>query len=83
MYRKDEQPTTSAESFKLPFDSLILVHFRTRINVNLVNKVNRVMVKRMREASNEPVGENPSGSEEGSERKNRGKLIESYNLCPG
>ncbi|CAD5938267.1 putative protein ORF8 in nfe locus [Planktothrix tepida] len=67
---------------KAPFDASMLVHFRTRINVNLVNKVNRVMIKRMREASKEPVTENQSEAEEGSERKNRGKLIADATCAP-
>ncbi|WP_197046537.1 transposase, partial [Planktothrix paucivesiculata] len=65
-----------------PFDASMLVHFRTRINVNLVNKVNRVMVKRMREASPEPAPENPSEVEEGSQGKNRGKLIADATCAP-
>ncbi|MGL5134267.1 MAG: IS5 family transposase [Planktothrix sp.] len=65
-----------------PFDASMLVHFRTRINGNLVNKVNRVMVKRMRESSTEPAPENPSEAEEGSQRKNRGKLIADATCAP-
>lgn len=66
-----------------PFDASMLVHFRTRINGNLVNKVNRVMVKRMREASSKPSPENQSETaEEGSQRKNRGKLIADATCAP-
>lgn len=63
------------------FDASMLVHFRTRISAKLVNKVNQVVVKRMREATSEPSTENQSESEEVSQRKNQGRLIESCNLC--
>lgn len=65
-----------------PFDASMLVHFRTRISAKLVNKVNQVMVKRMREATTEPSAENQSESEEVSERKNRGKLIADATCAP-
>ena len=65
-----------------PFDASMLVHFRTRISVNLVNKVNQVMVKKMRETATEPSAENSLESEEVSERKNRGKLIADATCTP-
>jgi hypothetical protein len=65
-----------------PFDASMLVHFRTRISAKLVNKVNQVMVKRMREATTEPSAENQSESEEVSEKKNRGKLIADATCAP-
>ena len=36
-------------SFDAPFDASMLVHFRQRISLKLVNKVNEEMVKRVRE----------------------------------
>lgn len=60
----------------------MLVRFRTRISAKLVNKVNQVMVKRMREATTEPSAENQSESDEVSERKNRGKLIADATCAP-
>ncbi len=37
-------------SNEIPFDASLLVHFRQRISVNLVNKVNQKMVKNLRES---------------------------------
>lgn len=65
-----------------PFDASMLVHFRTKISAKLINKVNQVMVKRMREATTEPSAENQSESDEVSERKNRGKLIADATCAP-
>lgn len=39
----------SSYSNEVPFDPSLLVHFRQRITVELVNKVNQVMVRRLRE----------------------------------
>ncbi|XWK91764.1 MAG: IS5 family transposase (plasmid) [Phormidium sp.] len=72
----------SEYSNSAPFDASMLVHFRTRISAKLVNKVNQVMVKRMREATTEPSAENQSESDEVSERKNRGKLIADATCAP-
>lgn len=41
----------SSYSNEVPFDPSLLVHFRQRISAELVNKVNRAIVKRLREAS--------------------------------
>jgi transposase, IS5 family len=41
----------SSYSNEAPFDASMLVHFRERISVNLVNKVNQEMVKRMLETT--------------------------------
>ncbi|HEY9298651.1 MAG TPA: IS5 family transposase [Phormidium sp.] len=65
-----------------PFDASMLVHFRTRISAKLVNKVNQVMVKRMREATTEPSAENQTKSDEVNERRNRGKLIADATCAP-
>jgi hypothetical protein len=35
----------------MPFDPSLLVHFRQRISAELVNKVNREVVSRLREAT--------------------------------
>ncbi|HEY9298217.1 MAG TPA: IS5 family transposase, partial [Phormidium sp.] len=72
----------SEYSNSAPFNASMLVHFRTRISANLVNKVNQVMVKRMREAKSEPAAEKQSESEEVSERKNRGRLIAEATCTP-
>lgn len=39
----------SSYNDKTPFDSSMLVHFRQRIGVELVNKINEEMVKKMLE----------------------------------
>jgi len=41
----------SSYSNEAPFDPSLLVHFRQRISAELVNKVNRAVVRRLREAS--------------------------------
>ena len=41
----------SSYSNETPFDSSMLVHFRQRISVDLVNKVNQEMVKKMLETT--------------------------------
>jgi hypothetical protein len=56
-----------------PFDSSMFVHFRERIGVNLVNKINEKMVKEQTEVLGVLVEK--ESSEEISEPKNQGKLI--------
>lgn len=65
----------SSYSNEIPFDASLLVHFRQRISVNLVNKVNQQMVKKIREATTPHSEEEPLEPEEPSERKNQGKLL--------
>jgi hypothetical protein len=55
-----------------PFDSSMFVHFRQRIGVNLINKINEKMVKEQTELPGEDVEKKSS---EISEPKNQGKLI--------
>lgn len=64
-------------SNETPFDASMLVHFRERINAELVNKVNQEMVKKMcLEISSQSNQKKTAESEsEKSELKNRGKLI--------
>lgn len=65
----------SSYSNEIPFDASLLVHFRQRINVNLVNKVNQKMVKKMREATTTQSKSHKKESEEPGERRNQGKLL--------
>ena len=44
----------STYSNKLLFDPSLLVHFRQRISANLINKVNEIMVTKMRETTSKP-----------------------------
>lgn len=63
----------------------MLVHFRERISAELVNKVNQEMVKKMLEgASSQPSPKKTAAAEsEGSEPKNRGRLILDATCAPG
>ena len=72
----------SGYSNEVPFDPSMLVHFRERINIDLVNKVNREMVKKTLEIRGEEVQEKKYiVDEEIIEPKNRGKLILLCDLC--
>ncbi len=64
----------SAYSNEAPFEPSLLVHFRQRIDVNLVNKVNQRMVKIMSETL-DCSSEKKKREEERNEQENRGKLI--------
>lgn len=74
----------SAYSNKPPFDPSMLVHFRERIDINLVNKLNQEIVKKALE-SKEEVEVKPKKSEvkdSKSEPTNRGKLILDASCAP-
>ncbi len=75
----------SSYSNETPFDASMLVHFRERISVSLVNKVNQEMVKKMTETtSSQPSQKKIEEKEkEISEPKNRGKLILDATCAPG
>ena len=61
----------SSYNHKAPFDPSMLVHFRERIGVNLVNKINQQMVKRMlEETSLHPCG---ARTTPGNEKKKKNK----------
>ena len=62
-----------------PFDSSMFVHFRQRIGVNLVNKINEKMVKDQTEV---PSESKEKKSSETSEPKNQGKLILDATVAP-
>ena len=62
-----------------PFDSSMFVHFRQRIGVNLINKINEKMVKEQTEMPGEEVEKKSS---EISEPKNQGKLILDATCAP-
>jgi len=66
-------------SSEAPFDSSMLVHFRQRIGVNLVNKINEKMVKEQTEVPGEVVEKKSS---EINEPKNQGKLILDATCAP-
>jgi hypothetical protein len=71
----------SSYSNEIPFDSSLLVHFRQRISAELVNKVNREVVRRLREASRSD-GEKKNSEEESEPPKNQGRLILDATCAP-
>jgi hypothetical protein len=73
----------STYSNKPPFDASMLVHFRERIDINLVNKINRKIVEQTLEIKEEVVKEKKSESEDSkSEATHRGKLILDASCAP-
>jgi hypothetical protein len=61
----------------------MLVHFRERIDINLVNKINRKIVEQTLEIKEEVVKEKKSESEDSkSEATNQGKLILDASCAP-
>lgn len=72
-----------AYTFEPPFEASMMVHFRQRINVEMVNKINEEMVKRGREKTEQKEEKSGSDSEEITERENKGKLILDATCAPG
>ncbi|KAB8314902.1 IS5 family transposase [Tolypothrix campylonemoides VB511288] len=74
----------SSYSNEAPFDASMLVHFRERINVELVNKVNQKMVKKMLETTSSQPDEKKTeeSGKEGNTPKNRGKLLLDATCAP-
>ncbi len=67
-------------SHEPPFDASMLSHFRQRIDINLVNKINESMVKKNEEeTSSSPKKKR---KEEKVQVGNRGKLIIDATCCP-
>ncbi len=62
-------------SNEIPFDASLLVHFRQRISVNLVNKVNQKMVKNLRESPTPQPESSKKKPAELNESENQGKLL--------
>ena len=71
----------SSYSNEAPFDPSLLVHFRQRISVDIVNKINQEMVKRIGETA---AGESEKKKLEAESNlpKNRGKLILDATCAP-
>ena len=65
----------SSYSDRIPFDASLLVHFRQRISVDLVNKVNQKMVNQLRESTTPKPKNSKKKPEEPSESENQGKLL--------
>ena len=60
----------------------MLVHFRERIALELINKVNRLMVKNSRKIKGEENTTKKLESETQSQPENRGKLILDASCAP-
>ena len=71
----------SAYSNEAPFEPSMLVHFRKRIDKNLLNRVNKKMVKNLREKTEESE-KTKKKEEEVEETKNQGKLIFDATCAP-
>ena len=65
----------------MPFDPSLLVHFRQRISAELVNKVNREVMRRLRSAARSD-GEKKNPEAESEPPKNQGKLILDATCAP-
>jgi transposase, IS5 family len=67
------------------FDASMLVHFRERISVELVHKVNQEIVKKILETTSSESSEKKTEEleKEGSTLNNRGKLILDATCAPG
>jgi hypothetical protein len=84
-----EEIGAPAKSFRIaysneaPFEASMLVHFRERIGLELINKINRQMVKNQRESQGEENPEKKLEEEAKNPRENRGKLILDASCAPG
>ncbi|QYX33091.1 IS5 family transposase [Sphaerospermopsis torques-reginae] len=74
----------SAYSNQTPFDPSMLVHFRERIDMNLVNRLNQKIVKKVLEnqKESEVKGKKSEVEDSKSEVTNRGKLILDASCAP-
>lgn len=71
----------SSYSNELPFDSSLLVHFRQRISLNMINKINERMVEKMRSIT--PIKpEKKKDSDDKNESVNHGQLIIDATCAP-
>src|SRR4028118_461647 len=71
----------SSYSNEIPFDPSLLVHFRQRISAELVNKVNREVVRRLREPTRSD-SEKKNQAEQSEPPKNQGRLILDATCAP-
>ena len=65
-----------------PLEASMLVHFRKRINVDLVNKINKEIVRREKDQSDKEVKKKDFLQEKGEKIKNQGKLILDATCAP-
>ena len=71
----------STYSNEAPFDASLLVHFRSRITIELVNKVNQAMVINGEKITDSSL-EKKRKNRRNKSRKNRGKLILDATVAP-
>ena len=69
-------------TFEPSFEASMMVHFRQRITMKLVNQINEEMVKRGREKTEQKEEKSSSDSEEIGERENKGQLILDATCAP-
>ena len=67
---------------KLQSEPSMMVHFRERINMDFVKKINQKMVKDFQEETEETETEKKKEETELAEVKNRGKLILDTTAAP-
>lgn len=73
------------KSFKLerPFDPSMLVHFRKRLSMNLVSKINeRINQKAFEQALSDDKDDPPNSGSSGDENENHGKLLVDATCTP-
>jgi hypothetical protein len=73
----------SSYSNTAPFDASLMVYFRERINQDLVNQINRKMVKKSLKKNKQSEKVKKKEDSELEETKNRGKLILDASCAPG
>lgn len=72
----------SSYTNEAPFEASMLVHFRQRISVDFVNRVNRKMVSNLNQTSSPKTQEENSEEEDPGESQNRGQLILDASCAP-
>ncbi len=65
-----------------PLEASMLVHFRKRIDVDLVNKINKEIVRKEKEKLEKEIKKKDLLQEKGKKRKNKGKLILDATCAP-
>ncbi|EAZ88176.1 transposase [Crocosphaera chwakensis CCY0110] len=65
-----------------PVEASMLVHFRKRIDVDLVNKINKEIVKKEKEKLDKEIKKKDLPQEKGKKLRNRGKLILDATCAP-
>ena len=73
----------SEYSDKAPFESSMMVHFRKRLNLEIVGRINEQIVKSAKESGQKELEERPDKNEEKeTEPANQGKLLLDATVAP-